>query len=106
MFGDAKPRAVRRLAQEMRLHLYRCYAYGDSSSDETMLACVGNPVAVNPSRKLAQIAEKNEWPVLYWKQEEDLTRRTGISQSVTRKRNENREMPVDKPVSLQAERCV
>jgi len=105
MFGKAKSRAIRAMAQETQLDLSQCYAYGDSDKDETMLACVGNPAVVNPSRKLARIAKKNEWPTLYWKQEEDLTRRTGGSQSVRRKRNDNREMPANKPASLQAEQC-
>src|SRR5262249_55811890 len=105
MLGEAKARAIRAMAQETQLDLSQCYAYGDSDKDETMLACVGNPTVVNPSRKLARIAKKNEWPTLYWKQEEGLMGRTGSSQSVRRKRNDNREMPANKPASLQAERC-
>jgi phosphoserine phosphatase len=75
MFGKAKARAVREMAEEMRLDLPRCWAYGDSASDRWMLAAVGHPMAVNPTWKLARFARKRDWPVLRWTEERDLPQR-------------------------------
>jgi len=64
MFGKAKARAIFALAEEMSLDLSQSWAYGDSAQDRWMLAAVRNPVAVNPTPKLARIARKQGWPVL------------------------------------------
>jgi HAD superfamily phosphoserine phosphatase-like hydrolase len=74
MFGEAKARAVRRIAAEENLDLWRCFAYGDSSSDKWMLDAIGRPAAVNPSNDLARIARRNEWAVLRWGKEKNFTR--------------------------------
>src|SRR5258708_39835550 len=66
MFGEAKARAAKRLAEEMHLDLGRCYAYGDGLNDRWLLAAVGRPAAVNPSKDLAGIARMHEWPGLDW----------------------------------------
>ena len=67
MFGEAKGCAAKRWAEEMRLDLMRCYAYGDSVNDRWLLSVVGEPAAVNPSEELAEIALSHGWPVLDWK---------------------------------------
>ena len=69
MFGEAKAQAVNELAKDMQLDLSRCYAYGDRANDRWLLAAVGKPAAVNPSRKLARIAREQGWPVLHWQEE-------------------------------------
>lgn len=66
MFGEAKARAVRRIADEAGLDLQRCFAYGDSVYDCPMLETVGQPAAVNPSPNLACIARRNNWSILRW----------------------------------------
>jgi fatty acyl-CoA reductase len=66
MFGEAKARAVARVAREQGLDLTRSYAYGDSISDRWMLEAVGRPAAVNPSADLERIARSKDWPVLRW----------------------------------------
>jgi HAD superfamily hydrolase (TIGR01490 family) len=76
MFGEMKARAIRRIAAEADLDLERCFAYGDSSGDKWMLEAVGKPAAVNPSKDLGRIARRNEWAVLLWGEEKDLTPRT------------------------------
>lgn len=75
MFGEMKARAARRLAAEMRFELERCYAYGDSLSDQWLLESVGQAMAVNPSEELASIARKRGWAALNWEGEESLTQR-------------------------------
>jgi HAD superfamily hydrolase (TIGR01490 family) len=69
MFGEAKARAARWIAAELKLDLAQCYGYGDSTSDRWLLAAVGRPVAVNPSRKLERIARMQGWRVLRWEQD-------------------------------------
>lgn len=68
MFGEAKARAIRRLATEGGFDLERSYAYGDSASDRWMLTAVGRPTAVNPSEDLGRIARRCDWPVLWWRE--------------------------------------
>ncbi|HET6200751.1 MAG: HAD family hydrolase [Candidatus Acidiferrales bacterium] len=64
--GEAKRRAIVRLAAAYRLDLARSFAYGDSVSDLPMLETVGHPAAVNPSASLERAARARNWPVIYW----------------------------------------
>ena len=80
MFGETKARAIRRVAAEADLDLRRCFAYGDSSSDQWMLEAVGKPAAINPSNDLARIARRKDWTVLLWGEEEDSTQGTRRAQ--------------------------
>jgi HAD superfamily hydrolase (TIGR01490 family) len=73
MFGEAKERAVRRLAAEKGFDLRRSYAYGDSSTDRWMLEAVGSPRAVNPSWRLKRLAQARGWTVMRWLPKEDFT---------------------------------
>ena len=66
MFGEAKGRAVRRLAAEEGFALERCYAYGDSAGDRWMLEAVGRPCVVNPSEGMEELARRRDWAVLAW----------------------------------------
>jgi phosphoserine phosphatase len=70
MFGEAKARAAKRLAKEMQLDLWRCYAYGDTLNDRWLMEAVGRPAAVNPSRDVASLARTRGWPVLDWEGKE------------------------------------
>ena len=67
MSGEAKSRAVRKMAVRYGLDLARSYAYGDSSGDLQMLEAVGNAVAVNPTSHLARVARKRGWQTCDWK---------------------------------------
>jgi HAD superfamily phosphoserine phosphatase-like hydrolase len=85
MFGEAKARAVKRVAKEMQLDLARCYAYGDSLNDRWLMAAVGRPAAVNPSKDLANMARTLGWPVLNWEANENLTERRRGHREVTQR---------------------
>jgi len=86
MFGEAKARAAKRLAEEMRLDLERCYAYGDSLNDRWLMAAVGRPAAVNPSKDFADVARTRGWPVLNWEgKERRRQRRRGHGEVAERK---------------------
>lgn len=85
MFGEAKARAIRRLAAEMSLELAACFAYGDSESDQAMLEVVGRPTVVNPSIWLASLARRRGWRAVRWIDRGNLTRRTQRTQSLQRR---------------------
>jgi HAD superfamily hydrolase (TIGR01490 family) len=59
-----KAEAVRELAEREALDLSASTAYSDSHTDLPFLEAVGNPVAVNPDRRLRSIAAERGWPVL------------------------------------------
>jgi phosphoserine phosphatase len=66
IFGEEKALAVKEFARAQNISLARCSAYGDSSLDRWMLAAVGHPFAVNPTRRLRRIARASGWQILYW----------------------------------------
>ena len=63
-FGTHKARAMRELADREGIDLIRSTAYSDSHTDLAFLEAVGNPVAVNPDKKLRAIARERNWPVM------------------------------------------
>jgi len=63
-YGQAKAALVKDYAAEHGLDLGQCHAYGDHWEDRHMLAAVGYPVAVNPDRRLTQLAQRQQWPTL------------------------------------------
>jgi len=72
-FGEAKARATKRLAERQQLDLERCYAYGDNLNDQWLMAAVGRPAAVNPSKELETFARTKGWPVMHWDGKENAT---------------------------------
>jgi phosphoserine phosphatase len=64
--GDARARMLASFARRRNLDLSRSYAYADSISDLPMLEAVGNPVAVNPDRRLGAAAKDRGWRVEHW----------------------------------------
>lgn len=63
-FGTGKVARTRSYAESHQIDLSMSYFYSDSASDIPLLEAVGHPIAVNPSRKLAQIAKRRGWPVM------------------------------------------
>ena len=90
MFGEAKARAAKRLAKEMRLDLGRCYAYGDSLNDRWLMAAVERPAAVNPSKDLADMARTRGWPVLNWEGKERRRQRRGGHGEIAKRKEQPR----------------
>ncbi len=64
--GEARARMLASFARKRGVDLSRSYAYADSISDLPMLEAVGNPVAVNPDRRLAAQADERDWAVRHW----------------------------------------
>ena len=64
LHGEHKAAALVELAEREDLDLASSTAYSDSHTDLPFLEAVGNPVAVNPDRELAQVAAGRGWEVL------------------------------------------
>jgi HAD superfamily hydrolase (TIGR01490 family) len=62
--GRAKADVVVQLASAGDIELAESTAYSDSAADVPFLEAVGQPVAVNPDRKLRGIAAERGWRVL------------------------------------------
>ncbi len=93
--GPAKARALGRLAAQRAVDLSRSYAYGNAWSDRWMLGCVGKPVAVNPSPRLARLALRRGWPVLRWCGTHVLEVRNDVGRDADRVQNRNRPAAAD-----------
>lgn len=63
--GNNKGKKARELAEKLKIDLSKSYAYTDSISDIKLLEEVGNPVAVNPDKRLLRLAGKNNWKIIY-----------------------------------------
>ena len=63
LHGEAKARAVKRLAAREGLDLSRCSAYSDSINDVPLLSLVGRAVAVNPDSALKAEAKRRGWEI-------------------------------------------
>jgi len=61
--GKNKAILVEELARRHNLDLARSFAYGDHLTDLPLLELVGHPVAVNPGRRLRQLARQRRWPI-------------------------------------------
>ncbi len=94
MFGEAKERAIQRIADAEDLDLRRCFAYGDSANDRWMLEAVGKPAAVNPTNDLARIAGRNDWAVLRWRKEKTFTQRAQSAQRSRRTEQSEKELQI------------
>ena len=62
-YGENKAKLVQELAEAHNFDLSESYAYGNHHSDAHKLKRVGHPVAVNPDRKLREIASANDWQI-------------------------------------------
>jgi HAD superfamily hydrolase (TIGR01490 family) len=61
-YGAAK---IERLVQDVgRVDFASTWGYADSGSDLPLLFACGNPVAVNPDRRLREVATRRRWPIL------------------------------------------
>lgn len=66
MFGEAKAVAIKQFACARDIPVSQCFAYGDHRLDASMLASIGNPIAVNPDSQLRRASQRNGWPVAHW----------------------------------------
>lgn len=64
--GEAKARSMRMAAVRDDIALCESYAYGNSFADIPMLESAGHPLAVNPSLRLARLAQRRGWEISHW----------------------------------------
>jgi len=65
-YGGKKGEVVVRFAEENGVDLKASYGYGDHYTDRHFLKLVGHPVAVNPSKELERLAEREGWEVVWY----------------------------------------
>ncbi len=63
-WGEAKARALVRIASERGADLATSSGWGDSDADRHFLALVGEPRAVTPDRRLRAHAIRRGWPIV------------------------------------------
>ncbi len=66
-----KVQALMKVCRQYNIEPARSKAYSDSFSDVPMLEAVGEPVAVNPDRRLRRVAADRGWRVLDLKRSEN-----------------------------------
>lgn len=67
VYGDNKVNCIKKFIRENNLSFIKSWAYADHISDLKLLKNVTNPYAVNPDAGLKKEAQKNNWPLFYWK---------------------------------------
>ncbi|MFN8239705.1 MAG: HAD family phosphatase [Bacteroidales bacterium] len=65
-FGNEKAARITKHCKELGLTLSSAYCYADSVSDIPALSLVGNPVCINPDRKLKKHATRKGWRISDW----------------------------------------
>ncbi|HOO98420.1 MAG TPA: HAD-IB family hydrolase [Bacteroidales bacterium] len=65
-FGAEKAIRLKAYCEKNNSKTGDAWYYGDAMADLPALRIVGNPVCVNPPKKLRKIALKNGWKVYYW----------------------------------------
>lgn len=58
--SKSKIKAIKNLEKEYMLDLDNSYAYGDTTGDYGMFEMVGNPIAINPAKRLFNKIKSNE----------------------------------------------
>ena len=65
-FGEEKAVRLKRYCEIFNFSLSETWFYGDSVSDTHALNAVGNPVCVNPDKKLRKTAKSRGWKIVNW----------------------------------------
>jgi phosphoserine phosphatase len=66
-FGEEKAVRLQEYCARKNSLQSDAWYYGDSISDLAALNIVGNPVCVNPDKKLKKTAIERNWKILNWK---------------------------------------
>jgi len=64
VFGREKKHRLQEFCETEGYNAGEAWYYGDSISDQYVLEAVGNPVCVDPDRKLKRLVEKRGWKLL------------------------------------------
>lgn len=66
-FGNEKVSRLTEYCEKNNSKIEDTWYYGDSFTDFPVLQIVGNPVCVNPDKKLLKAANKKAWKIYLWK---------------------------------------
>lgn len=64
MEGEQKARSLCELIHDLQIPRDDVTAYTDSYQDLPLLQSVGNPIGVNPDRRLKAICRRQHWPII------------------------------------------
>lgn len=64
MRGEEKASVAMQVANRLKLEKEKITAYSDSILDLPLLLTVGQPIAVNPDRKLARYSKEHQWQII------------------------------------------
>lgn len=67
-YGEEKAVRLREYCEKNNTPVSKAWYYGDSISDLPALLTAGNPVCVNPDRKLEREARSRHWKICRWKE--------------------------------------
>jgi len=65
-FGEEKAVMLKRCCEIFNFSLSEAWYFGDSISDLHALNAIGNPVCVNPDKKLKKVAKRRGWKIVLW----------------------------------------
>jgi HAD superfamily hydrolase (TIGR01490 family) len=65
-FGEEKAVRIKSYCEIFKFSTSEAWYYGDSISDIHALSAVGNPVCVNPDKKLEKTAKRRGWKIVLW----------------------------------------
>jgi HAD superfamily hydrolase (TIGR01490 family) len=65
-FGKEKTVRLNKYCNENNINPINSWYYGDAISDLSVLSSVGNPVCINPDKKLNKVASEKGWRILHW----------------------------------------
>ena len=65
-FGEEKAVRLKRCCEIFNFSLSEAWYFGDSISDLHALNAIGNPVCVNPDKKLKKVAKRRGWKIVLW----------------------------------------
>jgi HAD superfamily hydrolase (TIGR01490 family) len=65
-FGNEKVSRLKEYCEKNNSKVTDAWYYGDSISDLPVMQIVGNPVCINPDKKLLKEANKNSWKIYLW----------------------------------------
>ena len=87
MIGERKAEVAKEFGIRYGFDLSDCYFYSDHHADLPALQIVGKPVAINPTKKLYEVATESKWCILKIKLPKRIEEEQEEEEEVERKPN-------------------